>query len=86
MIGYCLLMAMAALGNGIIDTIFFEDHGIQLAYALTCAVGLFLHACGCPFFFFSFFSFFSPFFRSVCSHVPLAAYFSFAFIFFSPCF
>jgi hypothetical protein len=33
-------MALAALGNGIIDTIFFEDHGIQLAYALTCAVCL----------------------------------------------
>ena len=55
-------MAMAALGNGIIDTIFFEDHGIQLAYALTCAVGLFSHSSGCPFFvFFSFIFFLPPF-------------------------
>ena len=76
-------MAMAALGNGIIDTIFFEDHGIQVAYALTCAVGLFSHSSGCPFFVFFFFHFFlTPLFRSICSHVPLAAHFSFVFLFF----
>eukprot|EP00802_Teleaulax_amphioxeia_P010046 Tamp_10071.p1 GENE.Tamp_10071~~Tamp_10071.p1 ORF type:complete len:642 (+),score=101.05 Tamp_10071:129-1928(+) len=39
-VGYCLLMALCALGNGLIDTLFFEDHGIQMAYALTCAIGL----------------------------------------------
>jgi len=39
-VGYCLIMAFAALGNGLIDTVFFDSHGVQLVYALSCAVGL----------------------------------------------
>jgi hypothetical protein len=40
MVTYCLIMAAAALCNGIIDTVLFDNHGVQLTYALTAAAGL----------------------------------------------
>jgi hypothetical protein len=39
-VGYSLIMAAAALGNGAIGFFFFEFHGVQMAYALSCAVAL----------------------------------------------
>jgi hypothetical protein len=33
-------MALAALGNGLVDTVLFDNHAVQLVYALSCAVGL----------------------------------------------
>ena len=40
LVSYCLIMALAALGNGLVDTILFDNHTVQLAYALAAAVGL----------------------------------------------
>ena len=37
---YCLIMALAALGNGVVDTVLFDQHGVQMAYALVAAIGL----------------------------------------------
>jgi len=35
-ISYCMIMALAALGNGLIDTLYFDSHLLQLIYSLFC--------------------------------------------------
>lgn len=37
-IGYCLLMMTLALGNGILDVIFFDNHVLQFVYAISASL------------------------------------------------